>query len=73
MSDMKALQLTLRRVGAVLVVALAGIGNEVSEFGAPWAVLLGAGAALYLLVSLAAGVLNGVDPIEEPAEQQGDD
>jgi len=35
MSDMKALQLTLRRVGAVLVVALAGIGNEVSEFALP--------------------------------------
>jgi preprotein translocase subunit SecY len=73
MDDIEALRRTVRRVGAVVVVALALIGTEVAEFGALWAVVVGGGAVLYLLVSVAVGFLNGVDPIEEPAEQQVDD
>jgi hypothetical protein len=73
MDDIEALQRTVRRVGAVLVVVLARIGYEVSELAALWAVVLGAGAALYLIVSVAVGFLNGVDPIEDPAEQGVDD
>ncbi len=73
MDDIEALQRTVRRVGAVIVVVLALIGTEVAEFGALWAVVVGAGAVLYLLVSVAVEFLNDVDPIEEPAEQRGGD
>ena len=67
MNDTEALQRTVRRVGAVLVVALARIGYEVTEFGALWAVLLGAGAVGYLLVSVFVGFVNSADPIEDSA------
>jgi len=73
MDDIEALRRTVRRVGAVVVVVLALIGTEVAEFGALWAVVLGAGATLYLLVSVAVEFLNDIDSIEEPAEQQVDD
>jgi hypothetical protein len=73
MDDIEALRRTVRRVGAVVVVALALTATAAAEFRAHGALLLGAGAALYLLVSVAVGLLNGVDPIEEPAEQQVDD
>jgi hypothetical protein len=72
-NDTEALQRTVRRIGAVLVVVLARIGYEVTEFGGLWALLVGGGAALYLLVSLFVGFVGSVDPIEDPAEQRPDD
>jgi hypothetical protein len=72
-NDTEALQRTVRRVGAVLLVALARIGYEVTEFGGLWAILLGGGAVLYLLASLFVGFVGSVDAIEEPAEQRTGD
>jgi hypothetical protein len=72
MDDVQALQRTVRRVGAVLVVALARIGYEITEFGALWAVLLGGGAVLYLVVSFFVQYVDTAAP-DHPAENEASD
>ena len=73
MSDIAALQRTVRRVGAVLVAVLARIGYEIVEFDALWAVLLLGGALLYLVASFALQYVDTAATGQSPAESREND